>query len=80
MFGVGFGEEFDAEVVYSEGEGRGTVVVPPEAWGVSDGVVTVGCQVGTELFVGEDGGFLEAIHAFSNFHVAVTLSIEIISC
>jgi len=43
------------------------VVVTPEAWGGTDRVVAVGCQVGTELVVGKDGSFLETIHALADF-------------
>ena len=58
VVGVGFGEELDTEIVNGEGEGRGTVVVPPEAGGGADGVVAVRGEVGAELVVGEDGSFL----------------------
>ena len=67
MIGVGFGEELDTEIVDSEGEGRGTLVVPPEAWGGADGVVAVRGEVGTELVGGEDGGFFEAIQGPCGF-------------
>ena len=78
MIGVGFGEELDTEIVNGEGEGRGTVVVPPEAGGGADGVVAVRGEVGTELVVGEDGGFFEAVHAFLDFKIGVVFGIEVL--
>jgi len=76
VVGVGFGEEFDSEVVNGEGEGRGTVVVPPETRGVADWVVAEWCQMGTKLVVRKDGGLLEAVHAFSNLEVAITIRVK----
>ncbi len=72
MISVFLAEVLDTEVINSESEGRATSGVAPKTWGVTDGVVSVWGEVGLELVVRQDGGFLETVHALSDFDVDVS--------
>jgi hypothetical protein len=50
----------------------------PGVYGVRHRRVAVGCEVFFQLSVGQDAGFLQAVHAFLDFKVDVPLGIEIV--
>ena len=76
VIGVCLGEVFDAEVVHCKGESGRTGGVAPKTWGVTDGVVAVGSEMSLELVIGEDCGFLEAVHTLVDFDVNVASGVE----
>lgn len=73
---VSFGEEFDAEIVDSKGEGGSAIGMAPEARGLTDREVAEGSKMSFELIVGQDGSLFEAIHPFADFDVNVAFGIE----
>ena len=69
--GVVGGEELDAKVVYSEGEGGGKDRMGPKAGGIFHRYVPMGLEVAYKAFVGNDAGFLESIHTLYDIYVDV---------
>ena len=69
--GIGVGEELDAKVVYSEGEGGGKGRMGPKAGGIFHRYVPMGLEVAYKAFVGNDAGFLESIHTLYDIYVDV---------
>ena len=76
VVGVRAREVFDAEVVNGKGECGGACVVYPNTRRVANWVVAEGGKVVAELFVGENAGLFEAVHAFSNFQIEVSFGVE----
>ena len=67
VLGVLLADVVYPEVVDDESECDWSCAVAEETWGVSGGVVAVGCEVLREAIVCEDSGLGEAIHAFADF-------------
>lgn len=77
VFGVSLGEVFYSEIVDGECESGRFGGVVPETGSVGYGGVAKRCEVSSKLIVGQDGGFLEAIHAFADFNVGVSFGVEV---
>jgi hypothetical protein len=73
VIGVGFGEIFNSKVVDAEDEGGSFCLVAPESWGERHRGVAVGCEVLDEEVEGDDAGFFQAVHSFSDFQVDETI-------
>ena len=71
--GVVGGEELDAKVVYSEGEGGGKGRMGPKAGGIFHRGIPVGLEVAYKAFVGDGAGLLEFIHPLSGINVDIAV-------
>ena len=77
MIGISFAEILDSKVVDCEGERGSTRVVSPETRCELHRCIAKRSKVVPELFVGEDAGFFQAVHAFAAFKVSETFGIEV---
>jgi hypothetical protein len=73
MHGVGFGEIFHAEIVDAKSERGALCAMVPETWGERHGFVSSWFQFLDELVDSENAGFLEAVHAATDFEVDVAV-------
>jgi hypothetical protein len=74
MQGIGFGEILDAKVIEAEKESDGAFgAMAPEAWGEGHGFVAMRGQFFDELVESDDTGFLEAVHATTDFEIDVAI-------
>ena len=71
MGGVVCGEEIDAEVVYSKGEGCGKCCVCPKAGCIRHRGVSERLEVEDEALLGNDAGFFQPIYYLSDFDVDI---------
>ena len=69
--GVVGGKELDATVVYIKGEGGGKDIMGPKARGIFHRGVSMGLEVAYNAFLGNDDGFLDAIHPLSDLDVDI---------
>ena len=74
MHGVGFGEIFHAEIVDAESERGALRAMAPETWCERHGFVSGWFQFLDELVESENAGFLEAVHAATDFEVDVAVA------
>jgi hypothetical protein len=77
VFGIGFVEVFDAKIVDGKGKREWFGGVSPETRSVRDGGIAEWCKVSAKLIVCQDGGLFQAIHAFADFDVGVSLGVEV---
>ena len=77
MFGVCFIEVFNTKIVDSKGKREWFGGVAPKTRSVRDWSVAEGGKVSSELIVCEDGCLFQAIHAFADFDIGVSLGVEV---
>ena len=73
MLCIGFRKEFHTKIVHTEGEGGRTGAMAPQTGSEGHGFVSMLVQVLDELLEGNDTGLFQAIYAFANFEVDVTI-------
>jgi hypothetical protein len=79
MEGVGFGKILNAKIINTKDERDGWLgAMAPETWSERCWFV----ELLNELVKSDDGGFLETIHASTNFEVNKTVwgDLDIVSC
>jgi hypothetical protein len=74
VHGVCLGEIFYAEIVDAESELGALRAMAPETWCERHGFVSVWFQFLDELVENENAGFLEAVHAATDFEVDVAVA------
>ena len=71
MGGVVGSKEIDSEVIYIDGESDRQGCVDPKTRGVHHSSLAMGLEVADKTLLGDDAGFLEYVHPFSNFDLDI---------
>ena len=78
MISVGFAKIFDAKIIDGKSEGGRTSAVAPEPRGKAKRSIAIGGKVCFELIIAKNTGLFEAIHAFADFKIYISLGIKVV--
>ncbi len=67
----------DGKVIHNQGKADVPSGVPPQAWCVVTWMVAIGQKEFLKVVIGDAAGLREAVHAFANFHIDVTIVDEV---